>query len=191
MGGPKTGKYTLCHSYIFRNCFHFCPSTTLSRRKRVPKVTWNMTSNSGFVQSAIFLPYWSILSKIIAARVAKPGPGAKRMRKPGPGEEARAMMRRSQCSSFQQFDNWAWRWWSLQSSISFSLSVIDVIHGTIYIAYIWYIRSLPGQIKWHVLQLHVFIVTVPSLWRGWMIFIYLDITDSYLHLYFPHDRSSC
>ena len=77
--------------------------------------------------------YGSILSKIIAVRVAKPGPGknyccemmaepgsgGKKIQnldqvkliavtgwqKPGPGEEARAMMRRSQCSSFQQFDN--------------------------------------------------------------------------------------
>ena len=47
-----------------------------------------------------------------------------RMAKPGLGEEARAMMRRWQCSSFQQFDNWSWRWWLIQSSISFSLSVI-------------------------------------------------------------------
>ena len=28
--------HTLCHSYIFRNCFNFC--TTLSRRKMVSKV---------------------------------------------------------------------------------------------------------------------------------------------------------
>ena len=49
--------YTLCHSYIFRNCFNFCHSTTLSHRKRVLKHPINMTSNSGFVRSADFLPY--------------------------------------------------------------------------------------------------------------------------------------
>ena len=53
-GGPKRGMY---HSYISRNCFNFCHSTTLSRRKRVSKVTGNMTSNSGFVRSAEFLQY--------------------------------------------------------------------------------------------------------------------------------------
>ena len=53
MGGPKKGMYTLCHSYIFRHCFNVCHSTTLNRRKRVSKVTRNMTSNSGL---ADFLP---------------------------------------------------------------------------------------------------------------------------------------
>ena len=49
--------YTLCHSYIFRNCFNFFHSTTLRHGKRVLKHPINMTSNSGFVRSADFLPY--------------------------------------------------------------------------------------------------------------------------------------
>ena len=49
--------YTLCHSYIFRHCFNFCHSTTLSHRKSVLKHPINMTPNSGFVRSADFLPY--------------------------------------------------------------------------------------------------------------------------------------
>ena len=49
--------YTLCHSYIFRNCFNFCHSTTLSHRKRVLKHPINMTSNSGFVRPEKFHPY--------------------------------------------------------------------------------------------------------------------------------------
>ena len=53
MGGPKRGMYTLPHSYIFRNSFNFYHSTTLTHRKRAPKVTGKVTSNSGFVRSAI------------------------------------------------------------------------------------------------------------------------------------------
>ena len=49
--------YTLCHSYIFRNCFNFCHSTTLSHRKRVLKHPINMTSNSSFVRPEKFHPY--------------------------------------------------------------------------------------------------------------------------------------
>ena len=60
MGGPNRGMYTLPHSYFFRNCFNFCQSTTLSHRKRVPKVTRKVTSNSGFVRTADFLPYAAI-----------------------------------------------------------------------------------------------------------------------------------
>ena len=52
--------YTLCHSYIFRHCFNFCHSTTLSHQKRVLKHPINMTPNSGFVRSADFLPYTCI-----------------------------------------------------------------------------------------------------------------------------------
>ena len=40
-----------------RNCFNFCHSTTLSHRKRVSKVTRNVTSNSGFVHPEKFHPY--------------------------------------------------------------------------------------------------------------------------------------
>ena len=53
MGGPKRCMYTLPHSYIFRNSFNFYHSTTLTHRKRAPKVTGKVTSNSGFVRSAI------------------------------------------------------------------------------------------------------------------------------------------
>ena len=49
--------YTLCHSYIFRNCFNFCHSTNLSHRKRGLKHPINMTSNSGFVRPEKFHPY--------------------------------------------------------------------------------------------------------------------------------------
>ena len=55
MVGPKRGMYTLYHSYIFRDCFYFWHSTTISHRKRVPRVTRSMISNSGFVRSADFL----------------------------------------------------------------------------------------------------------------------------------------
>ena len=34
MVGPKRGMYTLYHSYIFRDCFNFWHSTTISHRKR-------------------------------------------------------------------------------------------------------------------------------------------------------------
>ena len=53
MGGPKRDVHTLCHSFIFRNCFNFYHSTTPSHRKRAPKMTRKVTSNSGFVRSAI------------------------------------------------------------------------------------------------------------------------------------------
>ena len=56
--------YTLCHSYIFRNCFNFCHSTTLSHRKRVLKHPINMTSNSGFVRPEKFHPYINCMIKI-------------------------------------------------------------------------------------------------------------------------------
>ena len=63
MGGSNRGMYIHPHTYILRNCFDFCHSTTLSRRKRVSKVTRNMTSNSGFVRSAEFLPHGHHISK--------------------------------------------------------------------------------------------------------------------------------
>ena len=116
--------------------------------------------------------YGSILSKIIAVRLAKPGSGGKRMqnldqvKRPQPWWGVHNVAASSNLTTdheggdcFNHQFNFHWVW---------SYEMLFMVR---YIWHIWYIGSLPGQIKWHVLQLHVFIVAVPSLWRGWLIFL--------------------
>ena len=68
MGGPNRGMYTLPHSYIFKNCFNFCHSTTLSHQKRVPKVSRKVKSNSGFVHHEKFHPYMKWILHLVPLR---------------------------------------------------------------------------------------------------------------------------